>query len=121
MILVELREDRRDLPLAKGIVQRVVDRLGRDPEAGRGVAVDAQCCARGGSLGVGRHILQLRQRLQFLFEYRRPAGEFIAVAILQRILILRLARPAADLDVLPDLHEQSDSLDLRRVAASGGR
>jgi hypothetical protein len=35
----------------------------------------------------------------------------IAVAILKRVLVLRLARPAAHLDVLPDLHEQSNSLD----------
>jgi hypothetical protein len=52
----------------------------------------------------------LRQRLQFLFENRRPAGKLIAVAILKRVLVLRLARPAADLDVLPDLHEQSNPL-----------
>jgi hypothetical protein len=107
MILVELREDRRDLALP---VERVVDRLRRDPETGCGVAADAQSRPRGGSLSVGRHVLQLRQRLQFLFENRRPAGKLIAVAILKRVLVLRLARPAADLDVLPDLHEQSNPL-----------
>jgi hypothetical protein len=31
MILVELREDRRDLALPEGVVERVVDRLRRDP------------------------------------------------------------------------------------------
>ena len=33
MILIELGEHRRDLPLAESVVQRVVDRLRRDAEA----------------------------------------------------------------------------------------
>ena len=68
VILVELREYRRDLPLAEGVVERVVDRLGRHPQPRGGVAVDAQRCARGGRLSIGRHVLQLRQRRQLLLE-----------------------------------------------------
>jgi hypothetical protein len=61
VILVELREDCRNLTLAKGVVQCIVDRLWRDPEAGCGVAVDAQCRAWGRGLGVRRDVLQIRQ------------------------------------------------------------
>ena len=45
VILVELREHGRDLALAEGVVERVVDMCGRDAEARSGVAVDDRACA----------------------------------------------------------------------------
>ena len=47
VVLVELREHRRDLPLAEGVVERVVDHLRRDAQARGGVAVDHQGWPRG--------------------------------------------------------------------------
>src|SRR6516225_11915995 len=58
VILVELCEDRCNLPLAKGVVERVIDSLRCDSQAGRGIAVDVQCRSWGGSLSVGGHVLQ---------------------------------------------------------------
>ncbi len=42
MVLVELGEDGRDLALAEGVVERVVDDLGGDAQARGGVAVDGE-------------------------------------------------------------------------------
>ena len=44
---VELREDRRHLPLAERVVERVVDRLRRDAQARGGVAVDGRATSAG--------------------------------------------------------------------------
>src|SRR5262245_65025661 len=41
-ILVRLREYSRDLALAKGVIQHIIDRLYTDAEAGRCIAVDDQ-------------------------------------------------------------------------------
>ena len=41
-VLVQLREHGRDLALAEGVVERVVDRLRRDAEPRRRIAVDHQ-------------------------------------------------------------------------------
>jgi hypothetical protein len=48
MVAVELGEELRDLPLAEGVVEGIVDVRGADPEAGGLVAVDGQrqCGAR---------------------------------------------------------------------------
>ena len=42
VVLVELRENGRDLALAEGVVERVVDRLRSDAEARGGIAIDDQ-------------------------------------------------------------------------------
>ena len=42
VILIELREDRGDLALAKGVVERVVDVGGQNAEARSGVAIDRE-------------------------------------------------------------------------------
>src|SRR5947199_77964 len=42
VILVQLREYCRDLPLPERIVERVVDHLRRDPQPRRGVPIDRQ-------------------------------------------------------------------------------
>src|SRR6185369_733815 len=45
VILVQLREDRRHLPLAESVVKCVVDGLRKDPEPCGGVAIDDKFCA----------------------------------------------------------------------------
>ena len=42
VILIQRRVHRRDLALAEGVVERIVDRLRRDPESRRGGAIDDQ-------------------------------------------------------------------------------
>ena len=45
-VLVQLREDGGDLPLAEGVVEGVVDHLRRDAQARGGVAVDVSAACR---------------------------------------------------------------------------
>ena len=59
VVLVQLREDRRDLPLAEAVVEAVVDVLGRDPEAGRGRAVERERSLAALRLQVARDVGQL--------------------------------------------------------------
>ena len=64
MIAVHLREILRDLPLAEGIIQRVVDQLRLDTEARGLVAIDRQRQCSAAGLLVGGDAGELRQRLQ---------------------------------------------------------
>src|SRR3954451_11152207 len=58
VVLVQLREQRRDLALSEGVVQHVVNRLRGDPEARCGVAVDLQGRTRGRRLRVRGYVAQ---------------------------------------------------------------
>ena len=80
-ILVRLREDRRDDALAERVVERVVDRRGRDAEArGRG-AVDLHVDRLAVRLQVGRDVGEFGRVLQALDELRHPLGEFRRVRV----------------------------------------
>src|SRR6516164_7935282 len=61
MILIQLREDGRDLALAVGIVKRVVDVRRKDAQARSGVAVDTERRKQALVQLVTSHIAQLRQ------------------------------------------------------------
>ena len=70
--LIGLRINRRDLPLAVGIVKRVVDVLRRDAHPARGVAIDFDQYSQAIVLLIARHIAQLRQLLHFGHQARNP-------------------------------------------------
>src|SRR5262249_3131985 len=59
-VLVRLREDRRYLPLGKGIIERIVDRLRADAKAGRRIAIDDQARLQAQVLVVAGDITELR-------------------------------------------------------------
>ena len=63
VILIRLRKERRDLSLAKRVIERVVNHLRRDAESRSGYAVDDECSSRASVLLVRRHVPQFRQRL----------------------------------------------------------
>ena len=42
VVLIELSENGGDLALAKGVIERIVDGLGKNAEPGGGVAIDYQ-------------------------------------------------------------------------------
>ena len=91
MVLVQLREDGRDLPLAEGIVERVVDHLRRDAEARRGIAVDDERRLKPPvcwSEATSRSSCTVRS---LSIEARRPGVQLVRVGCLQRVLILRTA------------------------------
>ncbi len=81
-ILVQLGKDRRNLALAKGVVERVVNRLGQNAKARRRIAVDGEVGIQSAVKLVGRDIAQLRLLFQFLQKARRPLRKLIAVGIL---------------------------------------
>ena len=59
VILVELGVESVDLALSEGVVERVVDGLRRDAEAGGGSAIDDQRFGLAVQLLVGRHVGQV--------------------------------------------------------------
>src|SRR4029077_5560558 len=76
VILIELRENGGDLPLAEGVVERVVNVGGQNAEARGGVAVDGQRGEQAVVQLVGGNVAQVRQCLQFLHKFWRPVREF---------------------------------------------
>ena len=71
-VLVELGEHRGDLPLAEGVVERVVDRLRADAEPRRGAAIHHQRGAEALVLLVAADIGQLPPLAQHVHQPRGP-------------------------------------------------
>ena len=111
------RVDGRDLPLRKRVVERVVDILDVDAEPRRRQAVDhdvglqAALFAIGGDVGHAGDLLHAGQHL------RHPALQVVDVGAPQRELILRVALPAADAQVLRRHHEDADAGDAGELGA----
>ena len=115
-VLVQLREDGRDLALAERVVERVVDRLRRDAEARRGVAVDHEP-----RLQARRSAGRWRRRAAPAAPaaVRRSRGaqtvKLLAVGIFEAVLVLRPADAILDRQVLHRLHVQRDAVDLGQL------
>ena len=118
VILVQLRVDGRDLALAEGVIQGLVDRLGGDAQARSRVTLDGQVGFEAAVLLVRRDVAQLRQSLQPSHQPRRPLIEVLQVVSLQGVLVLRARWPAAHPDVLHGLHEKRRPSDARRLASN---
>ena len=116
VVLVQLREHRRDLPLAEGVVERVVDHLRRDAEPRRGVAVDderAPAARRSAGRWPRRAAPAACCSLSTSCGTQSPSSS--ASAIFQAVLILRAADAVFDRQVLHRLHEERDALDLGQL------
>src|ERR1700676_4427705 len=109
VILVELGENRGDLPLSEGVVQRVIDVPGQNSQPRGGVPVDGQRRQQSVIQLIGGHIAQFRQRLQLVHEFGNPLRQFIGVHIFQRILKLGAGNPVFHGQVLYRLHEQGNA------------
>ena len=70
------------------------------------VAVDVDGEVRRGDLLVRGDVLQAGQLAHVLLDDRRPVIELRRIGRGQRVLVLGLAEPAADIDVLARLHEE---------------
>ena len=119
-VVVERRERRRHLPLAEGVVERVVDGLQADAEAAGAVAVDVDGEHQAGGLLIGRHVAQLREALQLGQHLGSPGLQLGEVGVLQRVLVLRARRAPAHAHVLHRLEKQRDARDLRQLRAQAG-
>ena len=105
-VLVRLREDGRDQPLAEGVVERGVDRRRRHAEPPGGVAVDLDECLQALHQVVAGHVGELRQRLHPLDHLRHPLVQALRVRRLERVLVLRARDPVLDGQVLHRLQVQ---------------
>ena len=95
-ILVRLGKNRRDLTLAKGVIQCIVDGLRADAEARCGIAVDDQARLQAPILVVAGNIAELRQRLQHLHKARCPEAQLLRIGIFEAVLILCAADAILD-------------------------
>ena len=102
--------------LTECVVEGVVDGLGRDAEARGRVAVNHQRGGEAACLLVARDVLELRERPQFVQHQRCPVREFLWVCVLERVLELRSAKAAIDLQVLDRLQVDRDALQVRQFA-----
>ena len=104
-----------DLPLPKRVVERVVDRLRRDTEARRLIAVDSDLEPGRVSQQVAGDVGQLRHCLEFFEELLRPLVQFVDIAVLQGVLKAAAGDTRADIDVLSRLQEQIGALNFRKL------
>ena len=115
MVLVQLREDGRDLTLAEGVVEGIVDHLGGDAQPRGGVAVDHQRGLQPPVLLITRHVPQLRECLQLLNQPWRPQVQLIGIGTLNAVLILRPADPVFHREVLDGLQKEGDAFHLGQL------
>ncbi len=114
-VLIQLREHDRDLALAEGVVQHVVDHLRRDTQPRRRVPVDHHAGLQPLEQLVAGHVAQLRQALELAHELWSPFGQFLRVGIFETVLILRAADACFHSQVLHRLHEQRDAFHARQA------
>ena len=121
MILVDRLVHGRDLALAESVVERAVDGLRGQTEARSGIAVDDHVRRKPGILLIRTDVGNLRQRARAGPELSAPTSASDAKILrLQRVLILRVALPAADANILRVLQEQRGARHARRLAAEAG-
>ena len=89
MILILLRVNDRDLPLAERAVKRAVNCLRLNAEARGRVAIDYHGFLQSAKLLIARGVLDLRIFVKLVHELRCPRIELLDVLIGQRILVLR--------------------------------
>src|SRR5262245_9230434 len=108
-VLVAWPVDRRDLPLRECVVEGVVDVLHADAEARGGFAIDCHVGLQAALLAVGGDVDDAGQLLHALDYTRHPFLQLVDVRAPERELILRIALPAADAQVLRRKHENTDA------------
>jgi hypothetical protein len=115
VILVQLRVDVRDLTLAEGIVERLVDHARAHAKPRGGGAIDRHRDFEAAVLLVAAHVAQLRHLAHRPHEPRRPRVQLLQVVALQRELVLRVGDPPAQADVLDRLQIERGPRDLRQL------
>ena len=105
-VLVEAGIHGGDLALTEGIVEDLIDGGGGDAEARCGVAIDDEGFGQSLILLIGGDVAQFRHGAHRAIEPRRPGVQLAEIFVGQRVLILRSAAAAADLNVLLRLEEK---------------
>src|SRR6202034_4897519 len=92
-----------------------VDLRRRYAEARGSITVDDKVGFQPLLLLVGIDVTHDRTIFQGLYEFRRPGEKIVGAVGLQRVLIGRIALPAAGADVLHRIEEQPSAWDLREL------
>ena len=120
IIGVHLGEILRHLPLAEGVVERVVDELRLNSVARRHVTIDLERQRRAGVLLIGRDVAQFWQRFQLVEDLDRPGVELVEIGVLQRVLELGLGDARADGHVLRRLQVDAHARHLSELRTQSG-
>ena len=110
LVLIGRGIDCRDLPLAKGVIEGLIDQRGGQAEPVSRIAINIDRHRRRSILLVRGDVLQLGQFAHLGFDDRRPVVELGVVGVGQRVLVLRPAEAPADRDVLRHLHVENRAL-----------
>ncbi len=103
VVLVHAGVHGGDLALTEGVVEGGVDGGSRDAEARCGVAVDDEVGGQALILLIRGGVAQFRHGTHASQQLRRPCVQLLQVLVRERVLVLRVAAAAADLDVLVGL------------------
>ncbi len=106
-----------DFALAEGVVKHLVDGRGGDAQPRGGIAVDHQVGRQALVLLVGGDVAQLRHASRARLQLRRPGVQLIQVLVRERVLVLRGAAAAADLNILVGLKKERGAGNAGELAA----
>ena len=113
--LIGLRIDRRYLPLAEGIVERVVDVLRGDAQPARRIAIDIDHQSEAVVLLIARDVAQFGNLLHLVHQARSPQIQQRLVGRIERVLILRPADAVFHRQILHRLHVKLDARHLLQL------
>src|SRR5258707_11554418 len=97
------------------VIQRIVDQLRLDSEPRGLIPIDLEGQGGAACLVIGCNVPEFGQSLQFRVNSGAPLIKLPNVGVLQRVLVERSRRTAADIDILRGLQEQGHILDLRKL------
>ena len=106
-----------DLALAKSVEQRGAYGLNRYPQRIGAVPVDLELRLQAAQLRIAGHIQKNGVSAQLILQFGGPDVQFIRLHTLQNVLILRLARAPAQLQILNWAHEDVDARHPAQLAA----
>src|SRR5262249_48067134 len=102
-VLIGLTEDRRDLTLAEGVIERIADRLHGDAQSSGFFPVDLDIDSKSAVLRFGSDVVKQGIGAQPGPKSAGPMTDFCGICRRQGVLKKGARRPRADLDVLKRL------------------
>ena len=120
VVLIDRAVDHRHLTLAESVVQRAVDLRRGDAEPRSGVAIDDEIGFEALLLLIGVDVGEHGAVLECGNQLRRPVEQVVGAVGLQRVLVCRVALPAAGADILDRVQEQAAAGHLGKLRPQPG-